>query len=197
MNATLAKKLRFSDVVYAINSTPKSLRLWLQRGLVNIHTPKPAGGGWTEYSFIDIAILALVRSLVSWGVNVPTASKIANAIMTEFFPSMLQLKDPENMPAGALAMSWTNRRLYLYQDGDDWRMKLATLWESKLDPVRNEEFDPQLPSGIATLRRELEPAPVFLSIDVETLLRIAFERANDSVNEGKVEDEAGETIVEL
>ncbi len=189
MQATMAKKLRFSDVVWAINTSPKSLRLWLQRGLVEIHTPKPERGGWTEYSFIDIAILALVRQLVSWGVNVPTASAIANSIMTQFFPDMLRLQNPENMPAGALAMSWTNRRLYLYQDGDDWKMKLATLWESKLDARDNPGFDPQLPSGVASLRAELEPAAVFLSIDVETVLRTAFERAVDSVHEGVDDDE--------
>ncbi|MGE0698780.1 MAG: MerR family transcriptional regulator [Hyphomicrobiaceae bacterium] len=189
MNATLARKLRFSDVVYAINGTPKSLRLWLQRGLVDIHTPKPAGSAWTEYSFIDIAILALVRTLVSWGVNVPTASKIANSIMNDFYPKLLHLQNPENMPAGALAMMWTNQRLHLFQEGDDWQLRHVALYDSKLDPIRNEGFDPGLPSGVATLRREIEPAPVFLTIDIEAVLRTAFERANESVNEGREDNE--------
>lgn len=186
MNATLARKLRFSDAVYAINTTPKALRNWLQRGLVEIHTPKQEGG-WNEYSFIDIAILALVRTLVTWGVNVPTASKIANTIMTDFYPRLLHLQNPENMPAGALALTWSNQRLYLFQDGDDWQMHHVALYDTKLDRV--EGFEPGLPSSIAMLRREKEPAPVFLSIDIETVLRTAFERANDSVNEGKEDDE--------
>lgn len=191
MNATLSKKLRFSDVAYAVDTTPKSLRLWLQRGLVKIHTPKPEGGGWTEYSFRDIGILALVRALVNSGVDVPTASSIANTITGDtFFPQLHYLANPDNMPADTLASMWANRRLYLYRDGHAWRMKLATLWESDLDPVRNEGFDPQRPSGVAALRKELEPAPVFLSIDVEAVLRTAFERANESVNEGAVEDDA-------
>lgn len=205
MSATLAKKLRFSDVVYAIGTTPKSLRLWLQRGLVALHTPKPEGGGWTEYSFHDIAILALVRALVNFGVDVPTASSIANTIMGDhFFPQMNHLQNPDEMPAAALALTWSNRRLYLYRDGDDWCMKLVTLWESDLGrrkmiaqqfPDRAEHpsdayFDPSLPSGIATLRREHEPAPVFISIDVESVLRTAFERAIESVNDGAAEDDA-------
>jgi hypothetical protein len=205
MNATLSKKLRFSDVVYAIGSTPKAVRLWLQRGLVEIHTPKPEGGGWTEYSFRDIAILALVRALVNFGVDVPTASSIANTIMGDhFFPQMNHLKNPDEMPAGALALMWSNRRLYLYRDGDDWRMKLVALWESdmgrrksiaQLDPDRavhssDADFDPELPSGVATLRREHEPAPVYISIDVESVIRTAFERANESVNDGVDGDDA-------
>lgn len=191
MNATLSKKLRFADVVYAIGATPKSVRLWLQRGLVEIHTTKPEGGGWTEYSFRDIAILALVRSLVIFGVDVPTASSIANMIMSDhFFPQMNHLKNPQNMPAGVLAAMWSNRRLYLFRDGDDWRMKLVALWESDLDSSQNDLFNLQLPSGVSEIRRELEPAPVYLSIDVETVLRTAFERANESANDGVDESDA-------
>lgn len=183
MNATLSKKLRFSDVVYAIGATPKSVRLWLQRGLVEINTLKPEDGGWTEYSFRDIAILALVRALVNFGVDVPSASNIANTIMGEhFFPELHHIKNPDAMPAGALAVMWSNIRLHLYRDGDDWRMNLAELWASELG--RRPDFDPELPSGVAALRREHEPAPVYLSIDVETVLRTAFERANESVNDG-------------
>jgi len=205
MNATLSKKLRFSDVVYAIGSTPKAVRLWLQRGLVEIHTPKPEGGGWTEYSFRDIAILALVRALVNFGVDVPTASKIANTIMGDhFFPLEGHVKNPGNIPAGALASLWANRRIYLYREADDWKMKLATLWESDLGrrkliaqkfPDRAEHpadanFEPDAPSGVSAIRRELEPAPVYISIDVESVLRTAFERANESVNDGVDEDDA-------
>ena len=199
MNATMSKKLRFSDAVYAIGTTPKSLRLWLQRGLVEIDTPKPENGRWTEYSFLDIAILALVRALVNFGVDVPTASALANGIMGDhFFDQTNKLKNVDHMPVGVLALPWTNRRVYLYRDGDDWQMKAVALWESEL-PTRaalaralphkavhegDADFQPDSPSGISELRRELEPASVFISIDVETVLRTAFERANESANEG-------------
>ncbi|MDQ0318769.1 hypothetical protein QO002_000907 [Pararhizobium capsulatum DSM 1112] len=203
MNATLSKKLRFSDVVYAIGSTPKAVRLWLQRGLVEIHTPKLIGGGWTEYSFLDIAILALVRSLVNFGVDVPTAGGIANTIMSDHFFPMHKIAelDDGDMPVGSLAMMWGGHRLYLHRDGDQWHMKLVALWESDLDrkkmiakdfPDRaspgDAEFDPALPSGVATLRREHEPAPVYISIDVASVLRTAFERANESVTYGGEDD---------
>ena len=187
MNATLAKKLRFSDAVYAIGTTPKSLRLWLQRGLVNIHTPKPAGGGWTEYSFVDIAILSLVRTFANFGVNVPTASALANSVMREFFPDVLDVRNAEEMPAGVLAVSWSNRRIHLFQAGEDWQIRLVDLWGTKL--TLTEGFVTELPSSVSELRREIEPAPVYISIDVEAVLRAAFERADESVNEGRDEEE--------
>jgi hypothetical protein len=189
MNATLARKLRFSDVAYAINATPKSLRLWLQRDLVKLHSPRPESG-WTEYSFVDVAILALVRQLANWGVDVSTASEIANEIITKLNPLLRSLKNPKNMPAGALASMWTNKRVYLFCDGDNWQTDYVRLYHSELDSARNEGFDPSLPSGVAALRRELEPAAVFLSIDVESVLRTALERANESVNEGRSDGDA-------
>lgn len=182
MNATLARKLRFSDVVYAINTTPKSLRLWLQRGLVEIHTPQQEGG-WTEYSFIDIAILSLIRTFVTFGVDVPTASGMANRAM-EFFP-MVMGGFGDKMPAGVLAASWVNRRLHCFPKDGEWQMCLVTLWESDLDPDRHEGFDPNLPSGVAALRAEMELSPAFISVDVATVIRTALERAGESVNEGR------------
>ena len=64
-------------------------------------------------------------------------------------------------------------------------MPLVSLWQSELDPLRVKGFDPEAPSGIAMLRAEIEPAPVFLSIDVESILRTAFERAYESASEGE------------
>lgn len=204
MPPLLDRKLRFSDAAYAIGSTPKSLRLWLQRGLVQLHTPKPEGGAWTEYSFYDIAILALVRPLVTFGVDVQTASSFANTIMGDhFFPQLANVSDPGEVPVGVLATVWTNRRIFLFRKGDEWIVKLVALWESEL-PSRivlakalpDRAVDPDdarldlgAPSGIAALRRELEPAPVYISIDVEAVLRAAFARAHESVNDGAVDDD--------
>lgn len=180
MNAALSKKLRFSDVAYAIDSTPKALRLWLQRGLVVIDTPQPAGGGWTEYSFRDIAILAFVRALVNFGVEVPAASAIANKALGDHFFPELKGVDPDRVSAGALAIPWINRRLYIHRDGDAWCISLVDLWKTELG------IDPRLPSSLSLLRREFEPAPVFVSVDVESVLLTAFKRANESLSAGEV-----------
>ncbi len=156
----LSKKLRFSDVVYAIETTPKSLRLWLQRGLVTLHT-LPTEGQWTDYSHWDVAILALVRTYVNHGVAVETASKLANLTLTGVFPDILKISNPHKMPAGALAAIWHNSRLRAYQTDSHWHLQYVPLWD--LPP---------------------EPSPAYLTLDVETILRTAFDRALESANKG-------------
>lgn len=161
---TMASKVRFSDAVYAINTTPKSLRLWLQRGLVDIHTPQREGG-WTEYSVADIAILALVRTLVRFGVTVPVASAFANAIVRDSFPKMLKLEQPDQMPAGALATLFADQRLRIFETDDGWTYDWSPNWQPKPEPAR-----------------------AYLVINVEPLLREAIARAAESANEGAEED---------
>lgn len=166
-NETLARKLRFGDVAYAIGATPKALRLWLQRDLVQVRTPKPDAGRWTEYSFVDVAILALIRALSNFGVDVPTASAIANKIMSDHFFPVAALES-NAAPVGALALGWANRRLRLSRDGDGWEMQVIDLWKPA------SEWPP-------------EPA-VHLTLDIEAVLRAAFARATESVNEGDDEE---------
>jgi hypothetical protein len=182
MNVTLSKKLRFSDAVYAIGTTPKALRLWLQRGSVTLFSPVPEDGGWAEYTFVDIGILALVRKLADFGIPVATASEIANNVVFYYFP--IGVSRPENVPAAVLALGWKNRRLHIYREGEEWKTAVVTLWMSSLDSDANGGFDPNLPSSVALLRAEIEQAPVFLSVDVETILRTAFARAIESLTEG-------------
>jgi hypothetical protein len=91
-----------------------------------------------------------------------------------------------------------------HRDGDDWRMTLVALYDSNLGrrkliaekfPDRavhpgDADFNPATPSGIAAIRREHEPASVYISMDVESVLRAAFERASESVNDGAGADNA-------
>jgi hypothetical protein len=202
MSAKILKKLRFSDVVYAIGSTPKSVRLWLQRGLVEINTPKSDSGGWTEYNFHDIAILALVRSLVDFGVDVRSSSAISNEILSDHFfpmPDALTWERP-----GAAAGFWSNRRLFIYRRawraGNESRRRsgkaicagaptlLGRSLTEAIDP-RDADFHADTPSGISMLRKEIEPASVYLSIDVASVLLTAFDRAVESATEGADEDD--------
>ena len=168
MDETLGRKLRFGDVAYAIGATPKALRLWLQRELVTIRTPKAEDGRWSEYSFVDVAILALVRTLSNFGVDIPNANAIANKIMGDhFFGPMKALNDP-GAPAGVLALIWSNRRLRIHRPGDVWELQVIDLWK-------------------AASESPAEPA-VYLTLDVESVLRAAFARASESVNDGEDTD---------
>ncbi|WP_417209993.1 hypothetical protein [Antarctobacter sp.] len=72
----LTQKIRFSTVAQAIDLTPKAFRNWLQRyelHLVSDHKTK----GWTDFALADVAVLALTREMVRWGVGVEAANKHA------------------------------------------------------------------------------------------------------------------------
>ena len=166
MAATIGKKLRFSDAVYAIETTPKTLRNWLQRKQVVIGSEQRPVGGWADYGFVDIAVLALVSTFVRFGVNVPTANLMAHTTLA-FFPDHLEFghkPSADDAPAGILASPWHNRRLLAYPadpDGEQWKLQIRDLWKD-----------------------EAKPADAYLSIDVDAVLRRAFARAWESVNEG-------------
>ncbi len=68
-------ELRFSDVVFAIETTPKSLRKWLQNDKVRLDSDSQEG--WRNFSPYDLAVLAVMRKLVDYGVRVQEASWIA------------------------------------------------------------------------------------------------------------------------
>jgi hypothetical protein len=163
MNATMSKKLRFSDAVYAMQTTPKTLRNWLQRSLVALDTERPPGdAGWIEYSFVDIGVLVLTKLFVDFGVSVPVAN--AMAIRVTFMHPTPFMRHPENMPLNAWVATWAGRRLLAYPEASEpngWALDSITL---------REKPDPQILA--------------YISIDVETLLRGAFTRALESNSEG-------------
>ena len=73
-------KIRFSDAAAAIGTTPKSLRNWLSRGQVQLSSSQPESG-WREFEVDDIRKLAVVRSLVDFGMEVREADRITGEIL--------------------------------------------------------------------------------------------------------------------
>ena len=74
-------KFRFSDVAHAIDTTPKSLRNWLQRSQVSLNSSQPADGRWRFFELEDVASLALVRAIVRFGIEVKEADIVARGII--------------------------------------------------------------------------------------------------------------------
>lgn len=160
MNPLMHRKLRFSDVVYAIDTTPKVVRNWLQRNQVKLSASE-TDGGWREFNVLDVAILALVRKCVDFGMQVEDASNIANAAL-ESGASLL--RSYKNTPPQALAASFNNRALIAWKDGDEWKARLI------YTNVENENPD------------------AFLTIMIGEVLDRAFQRAFSGKNPG--EDQA-------
>lgn len=152
------RKLRFSDAAYAIDAPPKSLRNWLQREQVVL--PGEHDGGWRAFSYLDIAVLALVRPLVEYGLLVREANDIAHAALN-MFPQGFGIA--ELSPTG-LTMLWTNRTLLVWRDGGGWRLHVSDNWQ------------PAVPSS------------AYLALHVETIWRTAFDRAAESNSDGAVSE---------
>lgn len=157
MPTMLEPVARFSDVAFAIDATPKALRNWLQRDQVDLFSEAPEGGGWRKYPLIDVAILALVRQLVTFGINVETASSLANTILLK-----MQGRDWLEREPGSFLMFWINRMVLITPDqgeaepGDASSWSLAIRWANDL---------------------RKPPGPAFLILSPGRIMRTAFNRA--------------------
>lgn len=120
MNAVADKKLRFSDAVYALETTPKSLRKWLQNPDFRLISEQPEGE-WKNFSFADIGCLAIMRKLVDFGVGVVDANEIASDVIKHKLGPLLKSK---NMPPRALEAGFSNMTLAVWRDQDGWRFDL-------------------------------------------------------------------------
>lgn len=68
-------------MVYAIGTTPKSLRKWLDRGELSFLHAKE--GGWREFSDGDVIVLAITRRLVDFGFSVMSAADTAQDVLLD------------------------------------------------------------------------------------------------------------------
>lgn len=149
-------KFRFSDAVYAIGTTPKSLRKWLQAGQA-ARSNDEERKGWHSFDFVDIALLAVMRKCVDYGLPVEAAKAVAVEQLKVFGP----LLGYKNTPSDALVAIWMNRVLLVWLDGETYQQKIVNNWSA-----------------------DHHPAESYIVIDVATLLRKAFDRAIESASDG-------------
>lgn len=110
MNELTEIKIRFSDAAYAIGSTQKALRNWLQRYDLHLTTDYTSRK-WTEFTNVDIAILALTRTMVKWGIPVQDANKTAYSVIVPSANLLLQYK---NTPRAALTAVFTAKTILVW-----------------------------------------------------------------------------------
>ena len=150
--------LRFSDVAFGIDTTPKALRNWLQRDQVALFSQPPEGAGWRRFCLADVAVLALVRKLVDFGVNVETASSLAVTILAD-----MQGGRWFESSALGFTMFWVNRYVVLVPseteatpgDATQWNLQIINGWD----------------------RRSKPPATSYLTLVPKPILEAAFSRA--------------------
>lgn len=141
--------LRFSDVVFAIDTTPKSLRKWLQSGKLNLDSDTQEG--WRKFSLKDLAVLAIMRKLVDFGVSVEDAARIA--------------EDQIPIMAGG--------KYYL----QDWFIGQILVVVPKVTPEGRGWRIWQINSAGSPGRTGAESDDAKLVLNLENIVRRAFERA--------------------
>lgn len=161
MPPKIEPSLRFSDVAFGIDITPKALRNWLARDQVHLFSDEPESG-WRQFAVADVAILALVRHIVPLGIQVETASRIAHTIL-----EMMNGKDWARLTTDTelpdlLGSGWGNSYVVLHPNADSDEPD-ATGW------------DLQIRQGWQQYNRA--PAAVFITIAPEPILRRAINRA--------------------
>ncbi|MDJ0992804.1 MAG: hypothetical protein QNI90_04465 [Dinoroseobacter sp.] len=105
----LNRKLRFSDVSRGIDLSQKAFRNWLQRydlSLLSNHKTRD----WTDFTVADVAVLALTRELVRWGIGVEEANETAFIALKRTIGSLLQYR---NTPAEAMLAILHQRLIYV------------------------------------------------------------------------------------
>lgn len=124
----MGRKLRFADAAHAIEATPKTLRNWLQRGQVRFDfagsTEVARASGWREFNASEIAVLAITRKLVEFGMTVEEASGFANAVLSERAALLLTFN---STPPQMLVAAFSGFRFMAWRDppGERWRTVLA------------------------------------------------------------------------
>ena len=151
----LDRKLRFSDAVYAIGATPKSLRKWLQNDELQL-VYSGQKSGWHDFSFADLAVLAIMRPLVDFGLTVGEASDFSNVTLMGRAKLLMRSK---NTPPQALAAVFKGVEMRVWHEAE------TTTYLTHLGDKER-------------------PAAAFLSIDLGTVLKTAFDRAVELQAEG-------------
>ncbi|MBC7284992.1 MerR family transcriptional regulator [Hoeflea sp.] len=136
MNQLTQIKIRFSDAAHAIGVKPKVLRNWLQRNQIALFSDH-TGAKWTEFTLGDIAVLAVIRRLVEWGIKVDQANKIAFSLIRQRAGMLIIYR---NTPKEALIATLRNFRLLLAHDDDTGELMSAIVHHQDALPLDDTDF---------------------------------------------------------
>lgn len=152
--------LRFSDVAFGIDITPKALRNWLVRDQVELASQEPESG-WRQFEIADVAILALVRHMTPLGIQVEMASRIAWTILEMMNGKKWTRLTSNTEFLDLIGAMWSNSYVVLHPNTDEddeptgWNVAIRHGWQ----------------------KYNRMPAAVFVTIAPEAILRRAINRA--------------------
>lgn len=124
MNPTMQPVIRIKDAAAAIGMNTKALRNWMRK--VEFIQDRDSERGWRSFSFLDVAILSIMKQAVSFGFEVGEAEEFAGASIVKALGPLMQSK---NLPPRAMLAALTGKFLHLYHAADDDTMVLTNFDE--------------------------------------------------------------------
>jgi hypothetical protein len=160
------QQYRFSDVVEASGTTPKSLRRWF--ATLEIAPEK----GWHAFSALEVFRFGIMRDLVDWGASVPKAYEIANECVDRIVTLMASLPphpgrevygDKRVADSWELIFGLSGRTMLLAGTGDS-----ATAIYSATSGIADSGWSTELPGG----RRSEQSMPSLLGFAFRSFLTL-------------------------
>jgi DNA-binding transcriptional MerR regulator len=125
-NAT-DKKLRLAEVAVALNVTPKLIRNWVSAEEFDLAgTPDRAENKWREYSFFDVAHLAIAAKAIRYGFSIGEAHDHAGGVLAQVLGPLANAGRLADMPAGVLEAICRGKDLYLFKLSDGETVSIVT-----------------------------------------------------------------------
>lgn len=120
-NAT-EKKIRLGEVAAALNVAPKLIRNWTaSEDFDLLGHPDRQANKWREYSYLDVAHLAIAAQAIRYGFSIGEAHDFAGATLVRLIePLMLRKNALATAPGGIIENICSGKNLYLFKlsDGD-------------------------------------------------------------------------------
>ncbi|MFC0366355.1 hypothetical protein ACFFIQ_17500 [Sphingobium indicum] len=114
------KKIRLAEVAAALNVAPKLIRNWTaSQDFDLIGNPDRKAQKWREYSYLDVAHLAIAAQAIRYGFTVGEGHDFAGATLVRVMgPLMATGSRMANMPGGAIEAICRGKHLYLFKLSD-------------------------------------------------------------------------------
>lgn len=120
-DAASRKKIRLGEVAGALAVDAKLIRNWIQGDRFDLLTDENrAAQKWREFSFFDVAHLAIAQQVIRYGFNVDEAHDFAGACLIRLLGPLANRATLGRMPGGALLSVAKGKSFYLvkFSTGD-------------------------------------------------------------------------------
>lgn len=130
-NAT-DRKIRLGEVASALNLSPKLIRNWTANDKFDlIALPNRVAEKWREYSYLDVAHLAIAAQAIRYGFSIGEAHDFAGAALVRVLGDIARIPGAlARAPGGVIEAICRGKNLYLVKLSDGEAVSLITPFEN-------------------------------------------------------------------